>query len=297
MENQIVLGPGGNRGLLMTPALSDLLRSHNRYQANLPLWDQYLIWRYTLGSGAVTRRLVGVSSVENDILWTYYFFKSYNVKHYGLGAIGYPYQRYNNLFQNPKEYLKLSQDQKISIFREILEQYPKDLERLILNSPPTEEEIIVYKVSRPYPDLPLNQPEEAFKDGFEVYQKPFNSTTYDPQFNFLPFLGEDPCCIYTITIPACSRILAISPILHAYPHEREILLPFGTTLEIKETFNVILNTIPLENQRFIEVQRPPLVIGEVYRIDPEACSKIQARKIKMFIADILTPYRSCPRDQ
>lgn len=288
MENQIILGPGGNRGLQMTLALSDLLLQHMKYQANLPLWDQYLIWRYTLGSGAVTRHLVGVDSAKNDIYWTYYFFKSYNVKDYGLGNIGYPYQRYNNFFQDPKAYFALSEEEQRAIYREILDQYPKDLERLILNSPPTKEEIVVYKVSRPYPGLPLDASD------LEVYQKPFNSTTYDPEFNFLPFLSDEPCCLYTIKIPACSRVLAISPTLHAYPHEREILLPFGSTFDITETIEVALNTVPLENQHFIEIQKYPLVIGEVYRIDPLSCAQVTTRQIKMFISNLITPYRSCP---
>jgi len=89
----------------------------------------------------------------------------------------------------------------------------------VLAAPPNKEEIIVFKVSSYYPDLPeeLKNPMHSI-----IYQKPFNSTIYDPQLNFAHFLSDNyDCCLLIIKVPKGSNILLIDPSIHAYPHERE----------------------------------------------------------------------------
>jgi hypothetical protein len=290
-----VYGPGGNLSLRMTPGLSSLLLEHNKYQLNLPFWDQYLIWRYTLGSGSITSKLVGQDLTERSLRWTYEFFSHYNLELYGEGNIGYPFRKYLQFFRNHKSYLAQNIEIQTKVANEILIEYSRQLERIILASPPTEAPIVVFKVSRYYDDLPAleNGLSEDNSMITSVYQKPFNSTTYDPQFNFLPFLADKTCCLHVITIPKCSRVLAISSVLHAYPHEREILLPFGTTFNVIKVESSYLNLIPLDAQKFIKIQNKPYVIGEVYRIDPLACTQLLQTLITTYISDSKTPYISC----
>lgn len=294
MADNLVFGPGGNVFLKLTEELSDLLRSHARYLSNLPIWDQYLVWRYTLGSGAITKKLVTGKPDENDVGWTYYFFNSYNTDHYGSGNIGYPYQRYQRYFENPKSYLGLPKPKQDDIAKFIIRRYVEDLERIILNAPPTPGEITVFKASGPYPGLPIDTPSgKLFNNGLNVYQKPFNSTTYDPEFNFYPFLGPNKCCLHQIIIPACSRVLAITPPFHAYPHERELLLPFGSTFEITSIDKILVNMIPPENQTYIKIQKSPYVIGEVYRIDPKASYDPETYEVRLFTSNAKIPHKSC----
>lgn len=296
MQSDITYGPNGNVGMIITSELSDLLISHAQYQSNLPHWDKYLIWRYTLGSGTVTRKLVGVTEKDaNDEYWIYQFFKYFNIEKYGLGEIGYPFRQYRDFFERPDEYLKLPEKEKTKIQVEILNLFPRELERIILASPPTKGPIKVYKVSGPYGGLPLEQPiGTEFSNGFQTYQKPFNSTTYDPQLDFGPFLGTSTCCFYEIEIPECSRVLAISPIIHAYPHENEILLPFGSTFKISSVNQVNLNTVRSDKVKYVRTQKPPYVLGQVYRPDPTQFQYLETRQVRIFEADLVTPYRSCP---
>lgn len=86
------VGPGSRIQLQITPALSDLILLHNQYQANLSIFDQYIIWRYTIGSGSINRRLIGLPGT-NVNQWTYQFFKYYNVKFYGLENIPAPFSK------------------------------------------------------------------------------------------------------------------------------------------------------------------------------------------------------------
>ena len=82
-------------------ALSTLLISHTEYLSNLSLWKKFIVWRYTLGSGSVNARLIGIDKLENNFYWAKNFFKSYNWKYYGIKAIEKPFQKYEDYFKNP----------------------------------------------------------------------------------------------------------------------------------------------------------------------------------------------------
>lgn len=290
MNNQLdkfSVGPGGLLELRMSPALSDLIRSHVKYQSSLSTWDQYIIWRYTIGSGQVNRSLIGMADEERIVFWVYQFFKYYNINHYGIDQIKPPFNKYKQYFITPRLYLKLNHDIKINIATAVLNSYIERLEQIILNSPPTTEDMVVIKVSSYYPELPLSLDQQSSS---LVYQKPFNSTTYDPQLNFAPFLSPDfNCCLFVIYIPANSHVLAIDPSLHAYPHEREILIPFGSSFDIKTIDTDVIDYIPVTDQKFISIQSEPFVLGEVYRIDPLYTPNVLSKQITTYHSTLITP--------
>lgn len=300
-----MLGPSGKIKPKITPALSDLLLDQQRYQSNLTLWDQFLIWCYTLDSGPVNNRLVGLNG--DIVIWALATFKAYNVKHYGLNQIGYPYRQWQQFFSQPNSYLALSKAEQNQIADTMLEFYIADLERLIVAAPATTGEIVVYKATRSYPELEqvINQfgmgkgkgklTSLAMKQAnpITLSQKPFNSTTYDPELEFSPFLGtKEQCCLMIIRIPPCARVLAISPLLHAYQYEREILLPFGTDFDIFDVQKQNFNYIPGDEQKVVQLQSEPYVIGEVFRLQLNR-QHVQTKAMRIIYADVTTPYNGC----
>lgn len=279
-------GPGGDQKLILTSGVSELLREHNKYISNLSIWKQYLIWRYTISSESVTAYLINIEPTENSYRWVYHFFGLYNNRQYGLNIIEEPYRQYMIFFRNPKKYHILRTEQKYQIYKDILEKYVRDLSSIINSSPPVKEDIYVYKVSSPYSEILM---QEEIED-ISLVQKPFNSTTYDPELNFSPFLSSDPCCFYKIKIQKCSHVLSISPIYHAYPFEKEILLPFGSNLILKNSSTAIINTSKIE---YSKIQEPPYLIGELFRIDRLEDKAINQRQIRMFECEVETVIIQC----
>lgn len=284
--DDLTLGIGGEVPLVITPELSDLIMSHTQYISGLNFWEKYLVWRYTMGSGQVNRLLLGTVQLEDFIYWTYQFFLYYNVDHYGIDQISAPFQQWQNLFISPDLYLNYSIDQQILIAEQVITLFIRELERIILNAPVTTGEITVYKVSTRYSELPTGR----VSSDVIVFQKPFNSTTYDPQLNFAPFLPEDSdCCLFVITIPAGARVLAIPQMFHAYPHEREILLPFNSSFDIYRVERDILDYVPANEYQFIQVQRPPFVIGEVYQVNQLSCPRVRSKPMTVYFARLIPP--------
>ena len=279
------IGPGGKTKLLITPALSDLIQSHNKYQANLSVWEKYIIFRYTLGSTSVNSKLVGLSEMTKLIDWTLKFFQYYNYRHYGLNSIKAPFDQWTNYFINPNAYGSLPSNKKQYLANQVITEFTKALQAIILKAPVTPGNINVYKVSSYYPDLP----QKLVGGDKIVAQKPFNSTTYDPTLNFIPFLGTDKsCCFFHIMIPKGSRVLAIDLSLHAYPHEREILLPFNSSFDITQIGTDILNYISPTDQKYLTVQQYPLVFGEVFRLDPICLLNIRQLLIKTYFTHLIS---------
>ena len=98
------LGSGSDQPPFLSANLSLLMRQHDRYIANLSLWKQYLVWRYTIGSGSVNKTLIGIPDPDNSAIWVYQFFKYFN---YDLINIGTGFQRFRSYFEDPKEFLSL----------------------------------------------------------------------------------------------------------------------------------------------------------------------------------------------
>ena len=275
VDEEIEIGPGGTLKLKISPGLSSLLLSHNKYQSNLPIWEQYMIWRYTTGSGQLNKYLIGIADKEKKGFWVYDLFLLYNIDQYGIDNIGKPFQQWNRYFLNPRRYNQLSIDKQLKIADEVIETFAIELQRIILDAPVVLNEITVYKISESYSELPTSLNNKKNK---LVKQTPFNSSTYDPEFNFAPFLSTE-SNIFTIVIPPGSHILAISQYLHAYPHEHEILLPYGSIFDVQEIETAIIDYIPLNDQKLTRVQKYPYVIGQVYRVDPICYYNVKQKEV------------------
>jgi len=283
------VGPGSTTLYEVTAALSENLLSHTKYVANLTLWSQFLIWRYTLGSGAVNFTLIGIAKDEQKIYWTYNFFRSFRYNHTYIDG---RFIKYASFFREPKSYLSLGRAQlsspnKITIAQDVIKNVIEQLQRIILSAPVITRAFDVWKVSSKYPGLP-----DTLEHEVEIVnQQPFNSTTYNPQFNFAPFIAPDAtCCLHRITIPKGSHVLLIPSEYHSYPHELECLLPFSSKFLVKEIIeHEGFDYIPKENQKFIMVQNPDdLHIGTVYIVDPTSDNRTLSKTLKYYISDLKT---------
>ncbi len=266
--------------LRVTPALSELLRSHNRYMAGLSVWKQYLIWRYTLGSGQVNLSLIGVPNQENLVYWVFYFFKYYS---YEQRWIEEPFRKYLMYFKSPKTFLQVPRPKQKTIINDVIGSYISAIQEIILSAPKLMSPVTVYKISSIYDPRLL----DPVSNMYTVPQKPFNSTTYDPEFEFGYFLADNqPSVLWRIDIPKGSHILAVNPIYHAYPFEKEIILPHGVNFDVLDRTDTILEYIKKSELKLETVQKSPFVIGEVYRPLPYYQPPIHRMKIPLLHAII-----------
>lgn len=257
-------------------ALSTLLISHTEYISKLSLWKKFLVWRYTLGSGSVNARLIGIDKPENSFFWAKNFFLSYNWKYYGLDKIEAPYKKYERYFKSPA--LLTIQD---PIIPQLIDQYTKDLQKIILKAPPVPDDILVYKSSSIYNPI-LTQ---EIKKPTPLEQLPFNSTSYDPEFEFNFFLAPDAMGVmWQITIPKGSHVLAVNKAFHAYPFENEIILPHGSTFILKSAVQTKLQYVSKDHLKLEQVQKQPFVIGEVFRPIPYYEPPIKESNIRLIKA-------------
>lgn len=276
------LGPGSSTKLEIKRNLSALILEHSKYVLNLPLFDQFILWRYTLGSGTLSTFLIGLPIQDTAKYWIFLFFKYYK---YSVSKISTKYKKFLEYFKSPELYLKLNSKIQDKITKSILTLYSKDLQRIILNSPKVKNPIIVYKTSSEYPLLPKRTEYKniSLKKPFIVEQALFNSTTYDPQFNFAPFTTESSdCCMYEIHIEKGQVCLYIPSEIHAYPHEREIILPMKTSFKIIKVSSIELDFISTSDQQFIQVQNPISSIGEVFRVDPISIPNVKNKRMNFF---------------
>jgi hypothetical protein len=275
------IGPGSSTNFILTPSLSETLLDHTSYVSNLSLWDKFIIWRYTLGSGAINFSLVGIAKDDQIVFWVYQFFRSWR---YPSKNIHKRFQQYLTFFENPKAFLYRSD--KLSFAKSIISIFISQLERIILSAPPNRSPFNVYKVSSKYPELP---DESTLSVNSIVFQNPFNSTTYNSNFNFAPFIAEDAtCCLHKILIPKGSRMLLIPAEFHAYPHEMECLLPFGSSLKVESITTNTFFYIPKEQQKFILTQNlDDLRIGQVYLVDPVSNNTTKQKSLKYYVSTLI----------
>lgn len=264
--------------LVITKGLSVLLIEHTKYLSNLSNWEKYIVWRYTLGSGRINGTLIGIKDDESDYFWVKAFFSNYNWNFYGLNNIPYPFYVWRNYFQNPDS---LSTAPKTFV-QKVIASYTESLQQIILKAPIVPFDITVYKASTAYSPI-LSQ--SSIARNTLIPQIPFNSVTYDPQFEFNYFLAPDAtCCMWELLIPKGSRCLAINPVFHAYPYEREIILPHHTTFSIQGIEQRILEYVSKESLKLQTLQNPPYVIGEVYRPIPYYYPPVQKKPIRLLKA-------------
>ncbi len=267
----------------ITAAILDLQRAHTRYLSILPLFDQYIVWRYTIGSGAINAYLIFGSilptNATNAIYWVYQFFDYYN---YDIREIrAQKWIKFINFFKNPQSFT--THPDKLNIANEVIVTYIRELQSIIYRAGGPEGNIQVYKVSSEYPGLP-SKTAQLFEPAI-VKQLPFNSTTYDLSFNFAPFTSEESdCCFYNITIPKGSPCLLIGPPFHAYPFESEILLPPGISFDIKSRQDIILDYIPKTNKLFEQIQQKPYHIGQVFEEVSYGKAAVKKKRMNLFNA-------------
>ena len=286
------IGPGSDTAFVLTAGLSSMLLRHSAYLASLTNFEKYVIWRYTMGSGTLNAVLLGFATDVQVRYFVYTFITWYNVEQYGILSlpewmeVGVKSERRRNeLLRNAVKcmsFVKLV----IALVSKIIHRAPK-----------LEFDIVVYKASSDYPGIPHEDP---IVDVVNVEQKPFNSTTYDPQFSFGLFTAEkSEWALWKITIPAGSSVLSINPTYHAYPFEREVLLPPGVLFQVYKTEIVVLDTITKEGMQYEVSQRkalkianaPNFVIGEVFRPKPGYAPEIVRKKMHLLSAVLVQQIR------
>lgn len=281
------IGPGSLNRLIFSKSLSDLSLLHTKYISDLPLFYQYVVWRYTIGSGQVNINLIfngDIPDKQRARIWVYQFFKyfNYSTKYIpdSMKPIFPP-----KFVKNPRLVIKVK-NMSDSDVNTIIKSYTEILQRLIYDAPVTPEDVIVYKASSDYPGLPQN------KNDFPklVPQLPFNSTSYDPQFNYGLFTGPSTAGhLFEILIPKGSHVLFINPAFHAYPFENEILLPHSVSFNIKKSIPVELDFVSKENTKLHQIQDLTDVhIGPVFRLGYPDHSNIEKRQMNLFITELKT---------
>ena len=153
----MMFGPLGNVVYDISPEFSQFLIRQNKYQMNLSLWKQYIIWKYTVASEPITRFLLQIQKDAEKIAnrWTLHFFEAYDVDFYGKKNIGTSFRKWLKYFENPRKFAALESPKKFQISKEIIEQFQRELRRIISNTPKTATDFYVYKASRLYTGIPL----------------------------------------------------------------------------------------------------------------------------------------------
>lgn len=286
---------GPAKQYLNHPVLSHM-RKCIKYLSNLSTFQQYCVWRYTIGSASINSYLIFNKLSDNSRYWVYLFFAYYRntFERVEKGEIPRGFTRYKVLFEEPERFQALPFNAQMNIAGDIIVKYIKILQKVILECPATKEEFNVYKVSSYYPQLPSPNPLEFTPT--MVLQLPFNSTTISPNFNFAPFIKpESNCCFFVIRIPKGSRVLYVDQDFHAYPFENEIFLPFGCAFDIVSAKTETLNYIdPLSvNLERLQPQEDTQM-GPVYDIDEYNPCKygeciIQSKPFNVYRANYISP--------
>ena len=281
------LGPNNIHPFILSDSLQKLINLHNEYINSLNKWKQYLIWRYTMGSGQINKMLIGINDKESTIFWTYQFFLYY--KNHDINIIDEPYKKYLKYFKSPKSFLK-KQDYQLAL--DVMEQFIIDIQFIIYDSPPVPEDVLVFKASTKYFDIPEQEKDKELN--LEIPQKPFNSTSYDPQYNYNNFMSPDSsCCLWELKIPSGSQVLCISQLIHAYPDEMEILIPFGSYFILKNIKDICLSYYPKEKKPYIKIQSGnPYYHTNVWRQDPSLSPKILSKNVKLLQGEIDTTFHN-----
>jgi hypothetical protein len=228
-------------------------------------WDRFVIWSYTLGSGTVNSYLLGMLDKEDLFVWFQRIMMTYNQVTKGKGYKLPP--KFRPFFKGP------------SVDRlAFLDLYAKHLQRIIKGAPPTQGTFKVYKASSPYPSLKVG----------DVYQRPFNSTSYRIDTNYSIFLPPGGlCCMHEITVPKGSRVLFLSPLLSAYPDEAEVLFPYGVSFRVSRTSSMKLNVPRNTTVQWKKVQEPPFSIGPVFFYNYSMDCDTEKRYVKTYVSTLV----------
>lgn len=274
------LGRGSTFPLIITEGLSDLLRAHTEYLATRSYFDQFLVWRYTTSSRTLnTLLLTGIDKDENaadEIEWLRHMVKDFDPRY--IDHLAHQWKPLRAYFDDPKLLFDLNKHQRRKLATWALENVIWRTKRIIHRAPKTTLPVVVYKTCSVYPTLP--------KPGTlpqRVLQVPFNSVSYDPQMNYgLFIMSPKHSILMRIVIPAGSSVLSINPTYHAYPFEREIVIPPGAHFHMQSESEIQLSYIPKDEPQTIDTQPqgPPFAIGEVVRLDPAYVPKFRTAKMR-----------------
>jgi hypothetical protein len=237
-----------------------------RYQlSELSHFHRYIIFKYTLQSWQVNEHLAGIKSAKsisedltkaNKIIFVRDFFFNYNYPVYGDQHIGASFQAYRHFFRNPEMFLPqtvsppnvetflneraqnaalhgvdlLNFERAFGVARTVMEMYIAMLQSIIRNAPRNAKSFRVYKGSTAYPGVPKDR---QLSGPVNVPQPIFNSTSYDPAFNYGAFIAEeDHWLLWSLEVPPNTPCLIISDLNHALPFEQEVLFPPEITFRV-----------------------------------------------------------------
>ena len=323
-ENEIGLS---STAKYMKPQLIFLREEHMRYQlSELSHFHRYVIYKYTLQSWQVNEHLAGISSVKsvsaeltkaNKIIFVRDFFYNYNYPVYGDRNIGNTFQGYKRYFRRPEEYLP----QEVSppnvetylneragnaanhgllypgfqgtyqIALKVMEMYIAMLEMIIRNAPRNAKSFRVYKGSTAYPGVPKDRP---LPGPVDVPQPLFNSTSYDPAFNYGAFIAEeDHWLLWSLEIPPNTPCLIISDLNHSLPFEQEVLFPPGVTFRVTasklDEMRYIDKTEYIQKGwRIVQENKKRPMVAPLYLLNANYDPHFRAKRMHMLEATVLS---------
>lgn len=314
--NEISLG---SQVKFMNPSLVTARLAHSQFQLNLGHFERYCIWKYTFGSGKVNRYLIDAFPDARErqlaaVFWTSRFFHDFSFSVYKQHRIHPVFKPYLRFFEQPDLFVPRNVPERsipafadkrayeahmdthhhnfeelADIAERIIVLYIGFLTKIILAAP-AHRTLRVYKSSALYPGVPKDR---TIDREVTITQQPFNSTSYDPAFNYGTFIAEeDHWLLWSLTIPPETPCLVISDLLHAYPFENEVLLPPGVK------FNVTAST--LDDMKYISkeeyttrgmrqiqpnIQRP--LLAPVFMLNTDFDPVIRSKRMHLLEATVL----------
>ena len=134
--------------------LLDFLERSFAYALGLDEFHRYIIWRYTIGSGAINNYLIMGDISINAAYWCFLFFKyAHNTDRYM--TVPTSWISFRKYIDNPLSFQILSKDQQNLVASQLIPLYIKTLEKIIIEGP-RPSSITVYKASSRYPGIPLS---------------------------------------------------------------------------------------------------------------------------------------------
>ena len=275
-------------------AVRKFIHRSSQYVERLRLFDQYLVWRYTIGSASInTHRIMGkVTNMSNAGYWCYLFFLYWKntlaLTEEKNARIPHRFQEWRNFFEDPASFRSSGAINSEETVVAIITAFTDALQRIVLDAPPVKKAFYVYKVASDYPGLPS----DASDVPKTVRQLPFNSTTINPHFNFAFFLQPDATGnLFHLSLPVGARVLYIPAEFHAYPFEQEILLPYGVEFTITGVYTGKLSVVDKESVNLARLQdtASTIAMGPVYDITPyKPCKEtecvVKERDFRIFSA-------------
>ena len=269
-KRPVTLGPDSELPYTIPVGLRKFMLNCTRYVAGLPLFDQYIIWRYTMGSASINAFLIfgKISNTDNAVYWVFLFFLFWRntEQRVGRGNVAPQFAKFEQFFRDPDSLMALPAERRLVVAEQVIPLYIRALDRLIRQTPRVEEGFHVFKVAGNYPGLPTS-PKDVPK---KVKQLPFNSTTINPHFNFAMFSTPDATGnMFDLRILAGARVLYVPSEYHAYPFEKEIILPTNSMFTIRASYQGMLDMIDPESINIVTRQKPTraIMMGPVFEMN------------------------------